>query len=749
MDRHSLSASYAPSSSPSALPSTIMSSSPAHSNGLLSPTRSSRRKERRNPSVTPRRFGRFFTPRSNLTSLPTSRRILGSLNSSSTNRRPLSPTSVLSDPIASDPISPTSSPTRRFGNDEDEDENDVRKRRWRDVDGTPSKRRALRSGMLPPTLILPEADQQLETEEASASSATPAAQNSMDLSDQRKITLSQFFKASRGAARAAKGIPIADNNPTTISCIPAESYTLEGYEPRPIRKFANRGFEAQLLEREHGFASHTGRQYLACPAADYRSETASFYSSSSDVHQVNANGRQGNTIPFSLASCHSASVTAIGDEEGSVRFFKTTIASSPTEAKVDLIFNVHNNAIMDMAFSEDDFRLATACGDRTAKIVDTATQTVAFDLEGGHWDSLRQVSFQPGQAAGNVLATSDKAGCIQVWDLRCSAVPVNCFSTRGPAGLVPRDTRLESIAAKKVNSLNNTHERTIQGITSAASVTAIHWLPPGREHLLLSGSEANACIKLWDTRYVKPRRQAEETPLAVTIQPSNHTWRSYGITSLALSSDAARLYAVCKDSTVYAYSMNHLILGHAPELVDNAAKRRPIGVEGLGPLYGFKHDLFRAGSFYVKCAIRPKGNSHSSELLAVGSSDSCTVLFPTDERYLRADSARRAHILEPPVAATPNQSFSSSCSSTPTSAIPIFRAGTGLIRGHSREVTALSWAHDGKLVTASDDSIVRQWQEDDSSARHLRQVGEFGGERHMAGWADVTEDWDAEEDDDE
>lgn len=532
---------------------------------------------------------------------------------------------------------------------------------------------------------------------------------------------------------------------------------MEGYEPKPTRKLRDRGFEAHLLDREHGFASHTGRQYLSFPAADARTNTASFYSRSCDVHHCTSYTSQGNTIPFSLASCRNAPVTAIGDEQGFVRLFNTTTTDGPVDSKVDVHVKVHDNAIMDLDFSQDDLRLATACGDRTGKIVDVVTQTVAADLDGGHWDSLRQISFQPGQGNGSALATSDRAGRIQIWDLRCSPMPVNCFSTGANLfGTGNRDTSLDPISAKTVNTIDNAHERKVQGITSTASVTAIHWMPAGREYLLLTASEANASIKLWDTRYIKPRRQLDETPLAVTPQPITHAWRSYGITSMALSSDASRLYAVCKDSTVYAYSTAHLMLGHAPELLDGAPKRKPNGAEGLGPLYGFKHDHFRAQSFYVKCAIRPRSHNQPEELLAVGSTDSCAMLFPTDERHMRTAWAKQAHNLSAssststftPAVPTPSQSFAATPSGiTPSSSpIPIFRSGTPLVRGHSREVTTLSWSYDGKLVTASDDYIVRQWQSGGDKARHLRQVGEFGGERHMAGWADVADDWDDDDD---
>lgn len=581
-----------------------------------------------------------------------------------------------------------------------------------------------------------------------------------------------FFKASRSGLRSIEeksrpstpDVISADLQGHTV-CLPDTQaqdvsnsnnlQTLEGYKPLPVRKFRNRGFESQLLNREHGFSSYSSQQHLAAPACDPRAETASYYSRSTDLHHCTAYSGPGNTIPFSLTSCHKAPVTAIGDEQGYVRLFNTTDSGNTPDAKVDIHIKAHDNAIMDLAFSEDDLRLATACGDRTGKILDVPTQTVAVELGNSHYDSLRQISFQPGAANGSTLATSDRSGRIQVWDLRCSPLPVNCFSTiGGPAGLIQRDTQLEPVFGKTINTIDNSHERKVHGSTNSASVTAIQWLPTGREHLLLSASEANATIKLWDTRYIKPRRQLTETPLAMTQEPTGHAWRSYGMTSMALSSDAARLYAVCKDSTVYAYSTAHLILGHAPALEDNAVKRKPTGSQGLGPLFGFKHDMFRAQSFYVKCAIRPVRTAGGPELLAVGSSDACPVLFPTDERYLRSSWAANSHILaeERRGSFSVSSSFSSSTpmASTPMagaggSTIPIYRSGTPLIRGHSREVTTMSWSYDGKLVTASDDYIVRQWQQDAGAARHLRTVGEFGGERHMAGWADVAADWDVDD----
>ncbi|KAJ6438332.1 WD domain-containingprotein [Purpureocillium lavendulum] len=725
------------------LPSSPTAASSSPANPYLSPTRSAQHKERRVPSVTPRRFRRFFTPRS-LHPTPGARPALGLMDPAAVNRQLHSPVSLSGDLLSSDPICP-SSPTERLGAMDDE-EPDKRKRDGQMGPAVKRRRCITFSDTLQPPALLRVDTENLPRYRMPELQQTESEER-LPLSERRKATLG-VPSLHEKRLLPSQDVVLGNEPPSTLP-VP--------YCPQPVRKLRNRGFEAQLLDREHGFASHAGRQLLTTPACDGRTQTAAFYSDSTDVHHCTPIDGQGNCIPFSLASCHNSAITAIGDEQGYVRLFKSS-KTDADEDKLAAAIKAHDNAIMDLDFSADDRRLATACGDRSGRIVDVPTGTVAVELGGGHWDSLRQISFQPGKDNGSVLASSDRAGRVQVWDLRCSPLPAQCFSTSHI--FQDRDTALDPFAARTVNTIDNAHERTVQGNTSSASVTAMAWLPEGREHLLLTASEANACIKLWDTRYIKPRRQAEETPLAVTPQPVTHAWRSYGITSLALGADASRLYAVCKDSTVYAYSTAHLILGHAPELLDNAYRRRPAGVEGLGPLYGFKQDMFRVSSFYVKCAVRPARDGRP-EVLAVGSSDSCAVLFPTDERYMRSAWSQREHVLRDPYASsaafgpalTPSQSFTSSASAlTPSgphpssSPIPVFRGGTPLVRGHGREVTTVAWAARGEgLVSASDDYVVRAWHEDADRARYLRTVGEFGGERHMAGWADVGADWDEDE----
>ncbi len=91
----------------------------------------------------------------------------------------------------------------------------------------------------------------------------------------------------------------------------------------------------------------------------------------------------------------------------------------------------------------------------------------------------------------------------------------------------------------------------VPGRLGEVSVTAIQFLPEGREHLLLSACEADASIRLWDVRSIHTsRHHKHSTPVSFTAPPDSHTtWRPFGISSMALGSDGARLYAACKGTT--------------------------------------------------------------------------------------------------------------------------------------------------------------------------------------------------------
>ncbi|AEO62625.1 uncharacterized protein THITE_120558 [Thermothielavioides terrestris NRRL 8126] len=709
-------------------------SSAAKSSGTLgtsllsSPPRAppSRGKERRNPSITPRKFQRFFTPRSRVSSKPSAvRKALCDLTAPALNR-------------GQTPSSPLKPPSEDLGHDSLP---------------LPHLQDAHRSKRRRVQLTTPEKQ----------TNPLPSPLNSSPLlpTPDLRPGLSSPIQSLKSRQGLRDGVFVDDDVPEDDEEEPTAATPLYK-RPVPLHR---RGLGAQLVQRMTGAMRYASDRPLECPVADWRTETADFYSRPEDVHFSSSHEGAPRAIPFCTATCHRNRLVAVGDEEGYVRL----LDSSRDFSKIHLSFQAHGNAIIDLAFSEDDYLLATASGDQTGRVIDMMTQR-PISVLGHHTASLKQVRFQPGRGSGCVLATSGRDGSVQIWDLRCRGGPVQDLTVSSEAGLHHRLPKPLSPGCV-VNSIWDAHARTTrpskgQSVNSAfgdvarvgevpgrigeVSVTALQFLPPGREHLLLSACEADASIKLWDIRAVHTsRHHRASTPVSFTAPPPGHAaFRPFGICSMTLGGDGSRLYALCKDNTVYAYSTAHLVLGHATELTParpgaEPPRRRhhPHGTahSGLGPLYGFRHPLFHATSFYVKAAIRHAADGRS-ELLAVGSSDGVAVLFPTDERYLRdawsssADHAEQElYYVGSPTAAD--------C------AVPVGRRGTPLVRGHGKEVGAVAWTSEGKLVTVGDDFLVRCWSEDRARAADLRLGGETGGRRWGCGWADVGDRWDGDADD--
>lgn len=470
---------------------------------------------------------------------------------------------------------------------------------------------------------------------------------------------------------------------------------------------------------------------------------------------------------FGLAN----SLIAVGDEEGQVRLLESKKDGKPAFKDIFLAFQVHTNAVIDMVFSEDDSLLATASGDQTARVVDMATQTT-LSILGNHHASLKQVRFQPGANNTSVLATSSRDGSVQIWDLRCKGDngPQQRFQVSEANDNLIRSRAQEPTWARPISSLYDAHRYSsltrlpqsaqrndlpargeAAGRAGDMSVTAITFL--AQENLLVTSSEGDASVKLWDLRSLHTKRKTQ-TALAQTMPPESHSqWRNFGISSLNINGDGSRLFTLCKDNTVYAYSTAHLILGHSPELSSSAPGRRlppKETKEGLGPIFGYRHPQLHATSFYVKSAIRKAVNGRS-ELLAVGSNDGCAILFPTDERYFPngqqrpAEQSSMSPVFGPRISRRPGLRRMGSRVGQLGDSIPISTNGTPLIRGHDREVGSLTWSSEGELVTVGDDFLVRCWREGDD-ARDLRMGGEAEGRRWGCGWADVDERYDEDDD---
>jgi len=699
----------------------------------LSPPRSSPRKgkkERRAPSVTPRKFTRFFTPRPSHGSLPNtrSRKVLNDITAPAINRH------TQSSPLL---------PFRDINGQESSPLGFTRESKRRKVFHTPERSSRKEFGYV----------------------------GSHDEDSNMAGVLSSPCE------RAIRNLEFIDEDEEDGS-EEEEEVDLPEEPVKRIVGLQQRGLGGQLLLRSIGASS----RHYSYPVNDWQDHTAGFYSKPEDVHMSMSILHEGTrrTIPFCARGLNApdSTLVAVGDEEGYVRILESAKDGQPPFAKSCFSARIHSNAIIDMSFTDDDSRLATASGDQSARVFDMQKQaTIA--IFGNHTASLKQVRWQPGNSNNNVLATSSRDGSIQLWDLRCniSEGPTSCiFAPRDTDPVFNEHEYEETIQFNRpVNVISDGHKPQTKiapaiGVpdqiiypgenttrSGDVSVTAIHFLPAGREHLLISASEADASVKLWDMRQSSAVGRPRE-PLSSTAQPQSHSkWRHFGINTLNLSGDGSRFYTLCKDNTIYTYSTEHLMLGHAPELSrinPPRASSQATTREGLGPLYGFRHPKLHATTFYVKSDIR-KARNGKCEMLAVGSSDGYAIIFPTDERYLplqnEAQQTENASENDLPLRTLESRPtlrrVNSGFSTRAHDSLLISQNGTALVRGHDREVGSVSWTSAGDLVTVGDDYLIRCWREEGDDARDLRVGGEKDGRRWGSGWADVEEGYD--EDDEE
>ncbi|QIW94507.1 hypothetical protein AMS68_000025 [Peltaster fructicola] len=529
-----------------------------------------------------------------------------------------------------------------------------------------------------------------------------------------------------------------------------ESDLFEEEPIRPILRLRQSTTSHRLLTRSFGDHQLSARAHInADSAALAYSSTADFASRPEDSFVWR---KPLGSLAFSTAACNTNSLVAVGGENGRVHMLDTS--PSADFRKPHVHFPVYHNAIMDMAFSPCDYILAAAGGDQTCRVIDMQTQQTLSVLA-GHKSSVKQIRFRPDD--NKLLTSSGRDGLVNVWDLRCSERAVQTLVFRPsaeddddspPTNLFPYASMIVGPAHRAVRAVEKIVK--IPGLddnssVNGVSITSIEHLTGSRGHLLLSASEGNSSLKLFDLRVAgrntKSDRFGYEVPVACTPPPPGQQ-RHYGVSSLVLSTDGSRAYSICKDNTVWVYSTQHLILGSAPESI-NFSKRTRLSPpekskEGSGPLYGIRNPALRISNFYIRAALR-KATPEHEELLAVGSQDKCAVVFSTDERTLRSQAKR---------AKQDRQIARPSWLNSTTEACPVEifeNVGTPLVRGHSFDVTTLAFAHSGELVTNGDDHRVRCWRQNQKLARHLRQCGEGQGQRWGCGWADVP----AEHDDDD
>ncbi|GAO45893.1 WD40 repeat-like protein [Saitoella complicata NRRL Y-17804] len=346
------------------------------------------------------------------------------------------------------------------------------------------------------------------------------------------------------------------------------------------------------LEFGRSLGVNEGRFDLSAPL---RTAALNYYSTPDWTHHIHAQENENDhSIPFAVSSCNTNSLVAIADETGSVRLLDTDPSRNFREPVLHL--QLHNNAIFDLSWSADDALLATASGDQTSAVFDVQRQVCVAGLM-GHTATVKQILFNPTNPA--LLSTCSRDGNIHLWDLRCTAA-----SNGGTAFQKPVNSVLTAHATPQ--------QRASKKKLPPTSITSLAYLPNGN---VVSASESNSCLKVWDVRRLHPR-----TPIITTPAPASQS-RPYGITSMNMAPNGQMLYALSRDGALYRYDTSFMVRG-------------PIDA-------GWRCDGLAVRSYFVKSQISRDGN-----YVACGSSDNNVVLFPTAGNGSAGVTLKGGHLKE-------------------------------------------------------------------------------------------------------
>lgn len=444
--------------------------------------------------------------------------------------------------------------------------------------------------------------------------------------------------------------------------------------------------------------------------------------------EVRAKSDENCGVPFAVACANTCSLVAMGHESGIVKVFdhspsdRTFIQNSLFEIRP------HHNAVFHTEWSADDRTLAVASGDQRLTMVDVQTQTITSILS-GHTGTVKDIKFDPSNP--NLCTSGARDGMLAVWDLRTSS-----------AGHIKPVVTIN--AAHGYTHIGSINRRLSKSPTNAVSITALLYKPDGT---ILSACASDAILRTWDMRYARtdtpkaygrgeypfldlsipcPSKKTAELRVRAGESPAaqaSHE-RKYGITSLTISHDRQRIYAMNKNNKVLEYPTSH---------------------PSSGPTNVFECPTLAVKTFYCKSSISSDG------LLVCGNASGQPVIIDTNHRPSTTHTSRTPTLYDTPQASQDQENISSqssqSSSSSSSSLSPINHAKSTtshqtsrksstysrqLNGGHTLECTAPSWSHDSQsFITIGDDSIVRIWRRDER-----RKAAEV-----MACEAGVSGDW--------
>ncbi|KAL6798148.1 vegetative incompatibility protein HET-E-1 [Trichoderma sp. SZMC 28012] len=331
----------------------------------------------------------------------------------------------------------------------------------------------------------------------------------------------------------------------------------------------------------------------------------------------------------------------------------------------------HNDVINTITFRPDGQRLASASSDNTIKLWDTATGLCITTFK-GHRQTVRTVTFRPD---GRHLASTSVDGTVKLWD---TATSHNLSATDGHSkkitaiSFTPDGRWLASASEDCTVKLWNTETGrcivTFKGHNR--SVTAVSFTPDG--HQLASASKYDKTVKLWDvtTGHCLTTLQHDDKIISVTFAPNSRQLASISSNDDITTSrpNIIKIWDIKTGRCTATLENNDdfippvVFSPNSQQLISNAAYKTTTKIWNSST--GSCTATLPDDSWVSAVAFSPNG-----ELLALSSTHDCKVNIWDMATY--------------------------DCIMT--------------LSGHSATISAISFAPNGKLVSASDDNTLKLW----------------------------------------
>ncbi len=323
----------------------------------------------------------------------------------------------------------------------------------------------------------------------------------------------------------------------------------------------------------------------------------------------------------------------------------------------------HTSSLNCVVFNQDGTRLATASGDKTARLWDARTGLPLLVFK-GHNGEVSSVAFSPD---GTRLATASADGTARIWDARTGQQLLVCKGHNGAVSSVafsPDGTRLATASIDGTGRVWDA--RTGQPVLicngHTGAVYCVAFSPDGTR---LATASVDKTARLWDARTGQ-----------FLLECKGHTDQ---VTSVAFSPDGLRLATASWDQTVRLWDA-------------------------------------RTGQPFLVC------NGHTGFVYCVAfSPDGTRLVTASDDQTARVWDARTGRpLLECKghsgfvncVAFSPDGTRLATASDDQTARLWDVRTGQFLLecKGHTSPVTSVAFSPDGtRLATTSWDKTARLW----------------------------------------